>query len=98
MSIRSQTGSCKPIAGVLIPVVNHNKCEGKSPYIEVCPYNVFEMKPISDLEHAQLIFFGKLKTIVHGREKAFVIHPELCHSCGLCVKRQFNYKDSDLRE
>jgi 4Fe-4S ferredoxin len=85
MNSHSQTEKCKPHSGVLIPIVNFNKCEGKGPCIEVCPYQVFEMKPISDEEYAQLNFMGKLKTVVHGRGKAFVIHPELCHSCGLCV-------------
>jgi 4Fe-4S ferredoxin len=77
--------NCKPTVGVLTPLVNFNKCEGKGPCIEVCPYNVFEMQPISDEAYKQLSLTGKIKTVVHGRNKAIVINPEQCHSCGLCV-------------
>lgn len=77
--------NCKEEAGKLKPVVDFNKCEAKGPCIEICPYDIFEMQKISDEEFSKLSFIGKLKTRVHGREKAIVINPELCHSCGLCV-------------
>lgn len=76
---------CKDETGKLIPVVNFNSCEGKGPCIEVCPYDVFEMKPISREQYKSLSWIGKLKTKAHGSQKAFVINGELCHSCGLCV-------------
>lgn len=76
---------CKEESGKLIPVVNFNSCEGKGPCIEVCPYDVFEMNVINDAQFNELSFFGKLKTRVHGREKAFVIKADMCHACGLCV-------------
>jgi NAD-dependent dihydropyrimidine dehydrogenase PreA subunit len=28
----------------------------------------------------------RIKSFVHGHKKAFVIAPEQCHACGLCVK------------
>lgn len=77
--------NCKEEAGQLIPVVDFNKCEAKGPCIEVCPYDVFEMKPIKDDDFKQLSFIGKLKIRVNGKDKAYVIKPELCHACGLCV-------------
>ena len=76
---------CKEESGKLMPVVNFNSCEGKGPCIEVCPYDVFEMNVINDEQFKELSFFGKLKTRVHGREKAFVIKTDMCHACGLCV-------------
>ncbi|MES2132896.1 MAG: ferredoxin family protein [Bacteroidota bacterium] len=76
---------CKEESGKLMPVVNFNSCEGKGPCIEVCPYDVFEMNVINDEQFKELSFFGKLKTRVHGREKAFVIKADMCHACGLCV-------------
>ena len=76
---------CKEEAGTIMPVVDYNRCEAKGPCIEVCPYDVFEIKKISDEEFSELSFIGKLKTRVHGREKAVVINPETCHSCGFCV-------------
>jgi NAD-dependent dihydropyrimidine dehydrogenase PreA subunit len=77
--------NCKDEPGILMPVVNFNSCEGKGPCIDVCPYDVFEMQPISDDQYKELSFIGKLKTRVHGREKAVVVNADLCHSCGLCV-------------
>jgi 4Fe-4S ferredoxin len=77
--------NCKEEAGKIMPVVDYNKCEAKGPCIEVCPYDVFEMQKISDEEFSKLTFIEKLKTRVHGREKAVVINPNLCQSCGLCV-------------
>ena len=77
--------NCKEETGQLIPVVDFNKCEAKGPCIPICPYNVFEMQKISDEEFDKLSFFGKLKTRVHGRDKAIVVKPDQCHACGLCV-------------
>ena len=77
--------NCKDEGGKLIPVVNFNSCEGKGPCIDVCPYDVFEMRTITDEQYSGLSLIGKLKTKVHGREKAVVINGENCHSCGLCV-------------
>lgn len=68
-----------------MPVVNLNKCEGKGPCIDVCPYDVFEMQAISDETFNRLSFTGKIKTKVRGREKASVMNPGECHNCGLCV-------------
>lgn len=76
---------CKEESGKIKPTVDYNKCEAKGPCIEVCPYDVFEMQKINDIEFANLTFIGKLKTRVHGRAKAIVTKPEACHSCGLCV-------------
>lgn len=77
--------SCKEESGTVKPIVDYNKCEAKGPCIEVCPYDVFEMQKISDQEFTKLSMIGKLKTKLHGREKAVVVNPQLCHSCGLCV-------------
>jgi NAD-dependent dihydropyrimidine dehydrogenase PreA subunit len=77
--------NCKEEAGQLIPVVDFNACEAKGPCIEVCPYAVFEMKTISDEDFKSLSFIGKIKTRVHGNKKAYVVQPDLCHACGLCV-------------
>ena len=78
--------NCKPEAGLLAPIVNWSKCDGKTTCVEVCPYDVFGMDEISDEQFKALPFFGRLKTRLTGRTKAFVLHPEACHSCGLCVQ------------
>ena len=79
------TTLCKPEAGNLIPVINLSKCEGKKDCVEVCPYEVFEMQAISEEAYKSLTFAGKLKTFVHGKQKAFAIRTDACHACGLCV-------------
>lgn len=35
------------------PTVNQNKCEGKGDCIEVCPFNVFEVRRMNDLDFAR---------------------------------------------
>lgn len=77
--------TCKPEAGLLKPVINLNACEGKGPCIPACPYGVLELKPLTGDGFRQLSFFGRIKTRVHGREKAAVSFPEKCHACGTCV-------------
>lgn len=79
------TTPCKEEPGLLMPLISLDACEGKGPCVEVCPYDVLAMGPISDEQFRGLSFIGKLKTRVHGREKAYVLHEDQCHSCGLCV-------------
>lgn len=71
--------------GLLMPVVDFNRCEAKGPCIEVCPYNVFELQELPKAERQKLTLTGKLKTWAHGRNKAMVVHPDACAACGLCV-------------
>lgn len=77
---KSRAGSA-----VFIPIVDRNACEGKRDCVEVCPYGVFEVRQIDDRDFAQLSFFGKLKSRVHGKLTAYTPHANLCHACGLCV-------------
>lgn len=78
--------NCPPEAGKFAPIVDINGCEGKADCKAVCPYDVFALRPITDEESQALNLKGKIKTWVHGKQKAFVVHPENCHACGLCVK------------
>lgn len=68
----------------LLPVVDFNKCSGKNPCIEVCPYDVFELKPIEQEDREKLNVVGRLKTFFN-ENKAYVVRPEACQSCGLCI-------------
>jgi NAD-dependent dihydropyrimidine dehydrogenase PreA subunit len=72
-------------AGAYRPVVNRNACEGKSDCVEVCPYDVFEVRQIDDEDFSSLSFLGKLKSRAHGRLTAYTPHADLCQACGLCV-------------
>jgi 4Fe-4S ferredoxin len=71
--------------GAYRPVVNRNACEGKRDCVEVCPYDVFEVRQIDDEDFSSLSFLGKLKSRAHGRLTAYTPHADLCQACGLCV-------------
>ena len=81
----TDTSSCKQPPGVVAPVVDSHKCEGKEDCVRVCPYDVFTVRKLSTDERAALPFFVRLKVAVHGGKQAFVTKPDQCHSCGLCV-------------
>ncbi|MBI3677946.1 MAG: ferredoxin family protein [Proteobacteria bacterium] len=79
------TSSCKQPPGVVAPVVDAHKCEGKEDCVRVCPYDVFTVRKLTNNERAALPFFVRLKVAVHGGKQAFVTKPDQCHACGLCV-------------
>jgi NAD-dependent dihydropyrimidine dehydrogenase PreA subunit len=76
---------CKEV-GLLAPVVDRNRCEGKEDCVRVCPYDVFELGVLSRDERAALSFVGKLKAFAHGGRQAFAVRAQACHGCGLCVE------------
>ncbi len=76
---------CNAAPGAYRPIVNQAKCEGKNDCVEVCPYNVFEVRRIDDSDFAKLPMLAKLKSIVHGRKTAYTPNDDACLACGLCV-------------
>lgn len=76
---------CAEAPGVVVPVVDRNKCEGKNDCVEVCPYGVFEVRRIDDGDFAQLTVIGKLKSVAHQRKTAYTPKSMDCRACGLCV-------------
>ena len=76
---------CGAEAGANRPVVDRNACEGKRDCVEVCPYDVFEVRRIDDEDFSSLSFLGKLKSRAHGRLTAYTPNEGLCQACGLCV-------------
>ena len=79
----SDDPGCKFDSGVLIPVINHNKCEAKDPCVAVCPYDVFEIRQLQPEERAALSFFGRMKSRVKGWNKAFAVRAGDCHGCAV---------------
>lgn len=77
--------SCKQEPGVFTPVIDRAACEGKRKCVDVCPYNVFEVRRIDDADFAALGFLAKLKSIAHRRMTAYTPRADQCHGCGLCV-------------
>jgi NAD-dependent dihydropyrimidine dehydrogenase PreA subunit len=76
---------CRAEAGAWTPVVDHARCEGKRDCIDVCPYEVFEVRRIDDGDFAALGFLGKLKSVAHKRLTAYTPNADRCQACGLCV-------------
>jgi NAD-dependent dihydropyrimidine dehydrogenase PreA subunit len=77
---------CKLEPGKVIPIINRNKCEGKADCLEVCPYDVFELRLLTHSEKQQLSRFGRFKLRVHGGKQAFVINADQCQGCSYCIK------------
>jgi NAD-dependent dihydropyrimidine dehydrogenase PreA subunit len=77
--------ACKE-RGLLTPVIDRNRCEGKEDCVRVCPYNVFELGVLDRGERAKLTLVGKLKAFAHGGRQAFAVRAELCQACGRCVE------------
>src|SRR5689334_14783390 len=76
---------CKQPPGAFVPIVNRVKCEGKRDCVEVCPYDVFEVRTMDDADFAQLGFFAKLKSRAHKRQTAYTPNAAACQACGKCV-------------
>jgi NAD-dependent dihydropyrimidine dehydrogenase PreA subunit len=76
---------CEAPPGKLVPVVNRSRCEGKHDCVDVCPYGVFEVRRIDDVDFGKLGLLGKLKSLAHGRKSAYTPNADACQACGLCV-------------
>jgi NAD-dependent dihydropyrimidine dehydrogenase PreA subunit len=76
---------CKAATQTFAPVIDRNKCEGKNDCVEVCPYDVFEVRRIDDADFAKLSMIGKLKSVAHRRQTAYTPNADACKACGLCV-------------
>jgi len=78
--------SCDGQGGRVAPVVDRNRCEAKADCVAVCPYGVFEIRRLLPEDKATLSFRGKLKAWAHGGKQAYVVDPQSCHACKLCVR------------
>ncbi len=79
------TAKCDDHPARLQPVINRNRCEAKAECVRVCPYEVFELRGLGADDKAGMSLLGRLKARVHGNRQAFVVRPQACHACGLCV-------------
>ena len=77
---------CKGEAGKVAPVVDRNRCEAKGDCVDVCPYDVFEIRPLAPEDRAGQSWLGRLKTWAHGGKQAYVARPEACRACSLCIE------------
>jgi 4Fe-4S ferredoxin len=81
----AKTIECKQPAGVIKPVVDFTRCEGKADCVRVCPENVFAMARIEDKDYRELGLVSRFKLRVHGMQVAYTPNVDACRSCGLCV-------------
>lgn len=85
MTNQQDKNNCKHDAGVIVPVINRNKCEGKGDCAVVCPKDVFIIAILPKSERSNLSLVGKLKGFAHGWQQAFMPNIDACEGCGLCV-------------
>lgn len=76
---------CKGEPGRVAPEIDPNRCEGKADCLRVCPYGVFELGVLPRERRSALSLLGRLKGFAHGWKQAFVVKPNDCHACKLCV-------------
>jgi NAD-dependent dihydropyrimidine dehydrogenase PreA subunit len=67
------------------PVIDQSSCEGKRACVDVCPYNVFEVRRIDDADYKRLNLLQRVKVHVHGLQMAYAPRADECRACGLCV-------------
>lgn len=76
---------CRAAPGTYVPKIDHDRCEGKSDCVAVCPYDVFEVRRIDPVDARSLSIVGRLKSFVHGGKTAYAVRASQCQACGLCV-------------
>jgi NAD-dependent dihydropyrimidine dehydrogenase PreA subunit len=79
------SSECRAAPGEFVPVVDRAKCEGKADCVEVCPFDVFEVRRMADADFAKLGVFAKLKSVAHARKTAYTPRASACQACGKCV-------------
>jgi NAD-dependent dihydropyrimidine dehydrogenase PreA subunit len=47
---------------------------------------VFEIQDLATEDKASLGLLGRLKAWAHGNRQAYVINPDDCHACQLCIE------------
>lgn len=83
--IEDDKAQCKGEPGRVAPVIDRNRCEAKAACVDVCPFDVFEIRPLAAADRDALSLLGKVKAWVHGNRQAYVVDPAACHACQLCL-------------
>ncbi len=84
-AVGNEAGECRFEPGEMAPIIDRSRCEAKGDCVEVCPYDVFEVRRIDDADFAALGVLGKVKSLVHGRKTAYTPRASACQGCGKCV-------------
>jgi len=76
--------ACKQPSGVVAPIVDVARCEGKGDCVRVCPDDLFQIRRIDDADYRGLGALNRFKIRVHGMKVAYTPNADACPSCGLC--------------
>lgn len=76
---------CRQAPGLIAPVVDFGKCEGKGDCVRVCPEHVFVLRRIDAADYAGLTLLNRFKLRVHGMQVAHTPNADACRGCSLCV-------------
>lgn len=85
MSMQPAVERCKQKAGTVVPVINRNRCDGKSVCVDVCPQSVLAMHILPIDQRRDLSLIGKMKGFVHRWRQVEIVDPDACMACGECV-------------
>ncbi len=83
---KGDKAECKGEPGRVAPVIDRNRCEAKAACVDVCPFDVFEVRSLEAADRDALSLLGKVKAWVHGNRQAYVVDPAACHACQLCLE------------
>lgn len=78
--------ACKHAPGVMVPVIDRNRCEGKAACVSVCPKNVFVVAVLPIEQRGGLRLMGRLKGFAHGWKQALTPNAAACEGCAKCVE------------
>jgi len=78
--------SCRQPPGVMVPVIDRNRCEGRAACVAVCPTRVFVIGVLPPEQRRGLSLRGRLKGFGHGWKQAFTPNAAACEACGKCVE------------
>jgi len=81
-----RTSGCRLEPGVLVPVIDRNRCEGAGDCVAVCPVSVFSLIVLRQEQRGSLSLKGRIKGLVHGWRQADTPNAIACEACGLCVQ------------
>jgi NAD-dependent dihydropyrimidine dehydrogenase PreA subunit len=82
---RRRGEGCAAKPAICRPVVDRKRCEGKADCVSICPYNVFEIRTVDDVEYRALPVVARIKLWMHGKRTAYTPRSDACQACGLCV-------------
>lgn len=76
---------CRQEPGIIAPIVDLSRCEGKGDCARVCPETVFELRRIEEADFRSLSLLHRFKVRVHGMKVAYTPNADACRGCSLCV-------------